>query len=167
MGLFDLFKKPDYKSKDIEVRKKAVKRLYDEKLLVEIVNDYEEDYYVRAYALKNIQNENTLKEIVKNLKGYHGKFLKRLAFINIHDDVWLKNYLNQIEYDNLTQVCIIRCIQDNQILQELVFNSRPLRNFNLPIDVHINLTALENITEDSILLNIVNNHFSIFLREKA
>lgn len=168
MGFFDKFKTPDYKSKDIEVRKRAVKDLTDESILSDIVNDDNEDYYVRAYALKNIQNENLLKNIVTNIGGYHGKFLKRLAFINIHDDLWLKEYFNQIEYDNLTQVALIRSIQDNSILQDFVFNSRPFINKkNVPFDVHINLTALENITDESILLNIVNNHFSIFIREKA
>lgn len=167
MGLFDRFKTPDYKNKDVEVRKRAVKNLTDESILADIVNNDNEDYYVRAYALKNIKNENTLKDIVTKLRGYHGKFLKRLAFINIHDDLWLKEYFNQIEYDNITQAYLIRSIHDNSILQDFVFNSRPFLKYKLPFDVHINLTALENITDDSVLLNVVENHFSMYLREKA
>ncbi len=167
MGLFDRFKTPDYKSKDINIKKRAVKDLKDETILVDIVNDVKEDYYIRAYALKNIQNEDTLKDIIPNLKGYPAKFLKRIAFINIHDENWLKDYFNKIEYDNYTQVSLIRCIHDNSILQDFVFNSNPFLINNLPIDVHVNLAALENITDDKVLLNIVNNHFSIFIREKA
>lgn len=91
MGFTDLFK-PKYKHSDSSVRKKAVRKITDEKLLTEIAKN-DPSNSVRGEAVQKIKNQNTLKEIIKT-EPY--SFVKFYAFRNIENrGEYLKTITNE------------------------------------------------------------------------
>lgn len=91
MGLFDMFKKPEWKNKDPKIRIEAIKDLNDEKVLMDIVkNDSDND--VREVAINKITDNSFLVDIAKN-SDYSP--LRRYAFANINYESKVK-ILNEI-----------------------------------------------------------------------
>lgn len=64
-GLFDRFKKPEWKDENPNVMLEAIKRMYDNKILAEIAKN-DPDPKVRFQAVKNISNQSVLADVANN-----------------------------------------------------------------------------------------------------
>ena len=156
MGFTDLFK-PKYKHSDYSVRKKAVKKITDEKLLIEIAKN-DPSNLVRGEAVKKIKNQTTLKEIIK-MESY--SFVKFYAFRNIenreeylktiNDEALLCEIAKEDENENIRSQAV-KQISDVYYLKEI---ATYFKKFDLK-DEKISLEAVKKITDPETLQDIIN-----------
>ncbi len=140
MGIKDLFK-PAYKSKNPEVRLKAVSRLDDQKLLAEIamgdlsprvrmaavskVNDQDllvdiavngKELDARLSAVERINSQEKIAEIIKVRKNYQ---LMGACFARITDKKILKRIANDADYNRSARRMAIENYADESFLEEI------------------------------------------------
>lgn len=134
MGLFDRFTKPKYEHKDWQVRREAVKKLSDQKTLIEIAKN-DSNFSVRCAAIRNITDQNVLAEIVKD-EEYRRPDEREIALRSITDEKILLNILHT------TKLNYIYC----QTLEKLD------SQYKEPL----NISEIENSTDKEYLLYILN-----------
>lgn len=144
MGFMDIFK-PKYKSSNVEVRKKAVNKLTDSKILSEIALTDEEDE-IRRIAIENpnLNDDNLFMKIIENNEDWHilDSALQKISDEKLLADLAKNNSDWRIRRD------AVKKIEDETIITDIAKN---------PSEYYpVRLVAIEKISDQSVLTDIVS-----------
>lgn len=157
MGFTDLFK-PKYKHSDWKVRKDAVRKITDEKLLIQIVNN-DPSPDVREVAVEQINNQRALKEITNTNELYivrvraFTKIENREEYLKTISDEYLLYEIANYDKDQNIRSQAVKKISEVKYLKDIVIvTTFGSKNLNTRIE------AVKKITDLDVLKEIINNN---------
>lgn len=140
--------------KSYYVSQNAMRKINDQKILMELFQSIK-DSGLQKETLKRITDEKFLYNIALNHKDY---YMRIVAAKNIEDTEKLTIILEN-EPNKFVTKKLIENIHNQEILKQIVFNS------NYSIDTKI--TAINNITDEEILIYIAKSSTRDKVRESA
>ena len=147
MGLGDLFK-PKYKHSDWKIRLEAVKKIDNQKILLDIAkNDPESEVRKEAInkiEIQNIDDDSVLVDIAKNDSN---GFVRRRAVEKIADESVLVDIAKN-DSDEFVRRNAVEKIADESVLVDIAKNES---------DSYVYNKAIEKISDESVLVDIAKN----------
>lgn len=159
MGFMDKIFKPKWKDEDFVKRYKAVKKLKDQKILIEIAKN-DPNYTVRSAAVENITDENALIDLALNDSsgGVQCGAIKK-----INDETVLKDIVKNLKNSEMVRETAIENINDVDFLIDVAktdVSDEIRRKATDKIDI-------EKINDDNILADIAKNGANVKVRQEA
>ena len=140
MGLLDKDLIRDLKHKDSEVRLEAVKKINDESVLADVINN-DSDLFVCLEALQKISDESVLADIIKN---HSDSFFRRKALNKISDESVLA-YVAKNDSEERIRLEAVKKITDESVLADVAKNVS---------DGRVRFEAVKKISDESILTEV-------------
>lgn len=153
MGLFGNLRKPKWKHEDWRKRRDAVKKINDQKILIELARNDPHDE-VRRAAIGKIKSESVLVDIAKNDNDW---LIRKYATDRITNQGVLIDIAKNDE-DGGVRSAAIKKIKDENLVEKLLRSdsSREVQQY-ASAQRHINYTNSLNKTSQSELVSIAKD----------